>query len=313
MKSFLIATTIVILMAELSLAKAGDAEILRFKSEYPSAVHALKERFSTFRGTFRYSEQGDVAKDRSRAVEVDFAITRNLKKSITHRPAGEGLPRRDEVMCINERDTFRLERKGEAQAYFLKTIQQGKGAALAFDGGYGRFLKSSYCLVGRSLAAVMDKSEYKILSAEPSMVDGHELMRVELEFGKSPRYPATILFDPSMGWAICESEVTLTDMHQIKITTKLNYRRNGGNLPVPTSIECIDIDTKRKKCDFLSIEFGATPARDFELEFFGLPNLNANKTPNGQYWFVLWLAGISFVGLIISYVIRRKLRSSASC
>jgi hypothetical protein len=305
---YLIVTAIINLLSIVCMAgfaQAGEAEVIRFQNEFPEASRSLEKRFQQVRGRLQYSEQVEPFKNQFRTTEVDFAIDHENRKSVTFWPRTIDQQKREDVLCVNIRNTFQLERKGDAADYLLKVIKKGKNSSISFDGGYGRFLKSPYCLVGRSMANIVKSNNYKIISAKTCNIDNKELVEVEMEFGGPPRYPAKILFDPSIGWAIRKSEVVLTDFNKVKIVTNIDYKDGFGGLPIPTEINCIDIDSKQKKCHFLSCVFEPTANSEFEPAFFGLPDLDSSDSSNARQSYAPWLASLAVVGLVISFVIRK--------
>jgi hypothetical protein len=292
-------------VGEVGIAQAGDAEVTRFIKEFPAASRSLEEHFQQIHGKFQYIEQVEPFKNQFRTNEVVFAIDHDNRKSVSLTPKTSDQQKIEKVICANANSTFQLERKGDAKEYFLKVLKQGKGSSIPFDGGFGRFLKSPYCLLGRSMANIVKTKDYNIVSANLITIDDKELMEVDLEFGNSPRYPAKILFDPSIGWAIRKSEVVLTDFNKVKIVTIIEYKNDSGGLPVPTEITSIDIDSKQKKCHFFSYDFEPTPNEEFEPAFFGLPDLGGGKSSNSRQSYAPWLAALAVGGLIISFFIRK--------
>ncbi len=284
---------------------AGEAEVARFQEEFPRASRFLEKRFSQMRGGFQYSEQIEPSKNQFRVSEVEFSIDNSNRKSITTFPKGFDQQKWKEVICVNSNYTFLLERKWDKADYLLKSVNRGKNSSISFDGGYGRFLKSPYCLVGSPMAEIIQSKNYRVVLANSVQVDNRDLVEVALEFGGTTRYSAKVLFDPAIGWAIRKSEVILADMNNVKISTIVDYDNNSDKIPVTTRVVCTDIDSKQKICNFHSCDFKPTPASEFEPTFFGLPDLGTEESSRSRQNTALWLGGLALCGLIISYIIKK--------
>lgn len=288
---------------------AGQAEVERFRREYPAAAEKLKAHFAQVRGACRLLMQrgGD-----SLRVDVDratFAADHGFQKVTIERDRklGAGRARAEVVYCVGPDTAFSLSRLPGAGTYSVQGIGSDWQDRSSYDTLFGRFLAAPYSVVGNPLTRIMAYDSFRLVSAEEVDVAGQRLVRVDYEVGgEGHADKAWLHLDPANTWAIRGGEVRFGRLPGGKLAFEVQYGDTAvDGLSFPRRVTFTDPSLLQSSCEFDSIAHGTTPASEFTMGFHGLPDLTRPHVEGGKGGMVVWLAGLAALGFAASLVLRR--------
>jgi hypothetical protein len=303
-------------------ARAGDAELDRFRKEYPGALERLERAYSECKGECRVSGPADRDDPHLVTNDVRFATSGGYRKTaIAVAPSAGKLDPIEKVYCVGEGQAFSLVKTAERAAFQVAHINEVSTTQAAYDQAIGRFLGAPYSAFILPMSRVLGLPTYRLRSAESFQRGGKSLMRVRLAFGKpeTPQ-PVVLELDPSAGWAVVHSEFYFREgAGSPGIIADIDYGPQVDGIPIPKAVSITDTASAKgappRRCEFLRFEFGPTPVDEFKLPHYGLPDIMAGPSRGAVYSHVSWLLGTSSAVIGLGLVLRavsRRLRVAAA-
>ncbi len=303
-------------------ARAGDAELDRFRREYPGALEKLERAYSGCKGECRVSGPADRDGPRLVTSDVRFATSGGHRKAvITTAPSAEKLTPIERVYCVGEGRAFSLAKTAERAAFQVANINEVSTIQASYDQAIGRFLGAPYSAFILPMSRVLGLPTYRLRSAESFDRGGKSLMRIRLAFGnlETPQ-PVVLEVDPSAGWAVVHSEFYFREgPDSAGIIADIDYGSQADGIPIPKTVTIRDTasakGTPPRRCEFRRFEFGPTPVDEFRLPHYGLPDITAGPARGAVYSRAFWLLAIALVGIGLGLALRaasRRLRVVAA-
>lgn len=293
-------------------ARAGEREMERFRSEYPDALARLEKHFANVKGTgVLIVKRTEGAPKKPPTVEesaVTFAVSRGYGKA-TWKPApASGRP--ETVYCAGPRSgfypesIFKAERKPEGGGYVLRGVD-AKGREFGeYQEVFERFLNAPFSAKGASMSYILNNDKtYQLSSASTVREEGKELIRVEFQRGGSPEKinHTALLLDPSRGWVIIRVE------HKFKTLMTRSQVDYDDTSPIPTPRRVVFQEPqygRETSFDFREFTFGETPAREYTLAYYGVPDVNRPGTVEPRDYTLPLIVGAAIVALAIAIGLR---------
>ena len=151
----------------------------------------------------------------------------------------------------------------------------------------------------------MTQPGYRVISAERLVKDGRDLIEVEFEVGaKAPKDRIVIVFDPQADWVIRSSEFRSGNASRLRIVTDVEYGPPRDDVPLPRRVISRDGSGSSSVCEFVDWSFEPTPAAEFTMPYYGLPDL-VSKVEKRRNKLPYWLAGGAVASLLLTLVFRR--------
>ncbi len=294
--------------------RASDNPAACFREEYPAAAKRLKERFSTSKWTCRISNVGSKVRNDPPST-AEFALDHGRQKVHvrTKNRGGDARSFFEEVFSTSDfalSPGFRLQRQPGQKNYVLGGLDRD-GSDLTNYSKYmtrfGRFAKSNYAIWGEEIADLLTDPEYRLLGATRLTKDGRDLIKVVFEIvdgqGAGNKSRVDAVFDPGAGWILRSFEERFDGSAPGDVqTARIEYGAARDGFFLPSKITMSDLDGD-SICDFLAWSFEPTPLSEFEMPFFGLPDLTvrANLKANSVPYY--WIGGLAAGGLVIVLVL----------
>jgi hypothetical protein len=284
---------------------AGEAELHRVEAEWPPAARRLSEAFVTVRGKARITSEKLGATGPPLVREAFFAIDRDRKKvELVHYSTGAHPTKLGEVVyCVGEDTAFEVKRRGETHGYTVGGIGTTNEERDSYLTTFGQYFLAPNGVAGISLPQFFAQRAFKILSAEVVEQAGRSLMEVQCVSGPDrPVSKLTFLLDPAAGWSV--RSLRLHPIQEPKAVTsyEIEYAVPEGELPIPRSVK-LDRGFARHRCEFTEWDFSPTPASEFNMTHYGLPDMAVPR--RSPYTTALLLAAIAIVAAIAGWLLRR--------
>jgi hypothetical protein len=266
---------------------AGEAEVARVKAELPEAARSLDEMFSQVRGKARVWHDNPRLPKQRPPSEAVFAIDHGMEKVELGRTAKT-------VYCVSVDTAFYLHRKAGAASYDVKGIGSELVDSVPLDRYayitfFGRFLHAPHGMMGYTLTQILESPGFTIRGAEILEVDGKDLLRVDLAWGRrGAREQALIDFDPGARWIVRSYQ------HRpgpnMLFRAEIDYEDSlHDGVPLPRHVKLDDPDLEVHHCEFTEWTFAPTPLSEFNMTHYGLPDMV--KAHRRRNWLPYWLAG----------------------
>lgn len=285
------------------------------------AIEKLENRFSQARGSGTLTTErptpGGARDDPStwetRTSRVDFAIDRDFNR-VTIRSASEegGSSFQEErVYCTSPESSFRLERSQQTAPFLLTSVSSGIDSRLLssisrFAGGY---VSAPYSMVVSLMVPVSDlmkRPYFQVTDVTEVIRDGRRLLRFDLEFEPLQSLPvcsAWILVSPEEGWVTREFEGMYGSNRDVPVRGKFEYGEMIDGVAMPRVVT-YSHPSYRHRFEFDDLQLESSPAREFTLAAFGLPDLGASGSPRHGNRMGYYLIGAAVLALVASVVLK---------
>jgi prepilin-type N-terminal cleavage/methylation domain-containing protein/prepilin-type processing-associated H-X9-DG protein len=267
--------------------QAGEAEIERFRREYPDAAARIQAEYAMLRGRCRLVESGGPPGRKAPAIhDVEFNVDHGFSKALIQPKSGPQESRADRVYCLKPTGGFWLVKPPGAKVFSVRSLGDDPKLKISFDNRFGKFLIAPYGILNMRFVEYLSFSNFTLRSAEPVEVDGKRLLRVECDSGAGApetRARTTVVLDPEAGWLIHSAELRMDPRKDhVAIGFTVTYQdATGPQAPLPREIRFLDPTGITTTCAFESIERKPTPESEFTMTYFGLPDI---ATPRGGDW-----------------------------
>jgi hypothetical protein len=291
--------------------QADEALVGRFLKEYPTASRGLETRVATVRGSCTIRHQAKPASRRKSFTETaEFASDHGFRKVVTRsqprgKDKGDGI-----VYCVGNGKGFSLRYKGDPPVYRVTRAGSDLFSVEAiYNTLFGRYLASPFFVGTRSMAAYMREPTFRVLTADEIISGTRKLVRVECRYGEDPSSTQFSLeLDPSIGWAIRKAEFRSGPRKLTRASFEVEYQPLGQGTLGPKVVNYRDITGDTIVCEFDSIVTSPTDVHEFEMSYYGLPDLASpvgkQGATNARSQIFLAIAAI-FVALATRLVYRR--------
>ncbi len=281
-------------------ASADDADIVYFKDHYPAASKRLQERFSTAKGTCRFTHPmaGRSSAPLPPTVSMArFFVDHGSQKFVVGRSTISDENDLEYILSYDDRAGFSLAHQPRTGKSTVLGVGSDKKERAYFVQQYGRFLNAPFAIHGMPLAKIMESSEFHLIRASRPTIGGSRLLKVEYEVGPEPVDKVELIIDPVADWVIRSGRIQNGHFPKPDWTWfDVKYKTNNNSIPIPDVVRFNDITGKTSTCEFLSFEFAETPAVEFSSTRYGLPELKPHPRP----W--PWLMVCGLIGLIVSAI-----------
>ncbi len=280
---------------------AGTDEVSRFKAEYPEAAKRLKECFDKVRGKATIESTSDpAATKRSSSTEVVFAYERSAKL-LRVRRGGKSAAGNESVYCTTEGKGFELFRDTPNASFMARRT----GAEIdkinsSINHTLDRFLLAPFSIYGGALIDIMSNPKFQIISADVSREGTDELFELGYTINDSAdaKADAKVTFDPKNGWIIRRVRLVPRNAPRIHIEYEVDYASTIDGCSFPKTVVLRDVDGSRTKCTFHDMTQDASPAEEFSMAHYGLPDLSDVPTKKADGRFAQFgLFGAGVIGL----------------
>jgi len=293
-----------------AMAQAGQVEIERFRTEYPEASRRLMSRYAQVNGSCRVSvtEVDNSHLDKER---ISFAVDHSLRKltSVAEPTAGHAGVHEEIVDCFNSKGSFSLKRTPGSADYMIIEFGPPDTKFDHFARHLGRFLDSPFRVNILSIAEEAALPSFQILSAQSIDYKGISCLEVNYKVSE-PDDPSLIntvslILDPNYSWVIRRSRFQPGGAPGIEIITDVSYSQDLSDVPILKKVFVQDMDGTDKLLDFERVALAPTPATEFELPYYRLPDVLTDSKITPRNHTTGWLIGIGLVGLILALGLRR--------
>lgn len=244
--------TLIGLLAMGAATRADEADVARFREEYPSALERLEARFAQYRANATMmSEDGKGSGVVSRleiAADHGFQKVRSLSKPSPNDPPGEI----EGVICVGERSAFSISRVPE---YYEAFQPDGSGdeqvTRAVFNQEYGAFINAPFAMFGRPLSEALKMPGVRLVSVE-KLDDEPGLLRVVHEMdayfqGVAVKSRLSMTLDPDAAWVIRSIEHqfesmpglggNLESMPGLRGNLEVEYGETRDGIPLPRTVK----------------------------------------------------------------------------
>ncbi len=293
-----------------AIAQGGEAEIARFRKEYPAAGRRLEADLGRARGTCLFTALNHEGRPASGTLKGDFVEDHGHAKLTVAIAEPKDSSRKPVavIFCGGNETFFKLFRYPKSDEYVLAASGKTGENLTDYLDAIGRFLNAPYSVCGTPLSKLIDDSRVRLVSADESVVAGRKLFRIEYTQDVHSRQDrGVVVFDPGLGWAVVSSELRTPIAPNVKFTTEVEYDPAKTGVPFPKTV-VVTIDKTRKRCEFRDVTFEPTPMEEFTPEFY---KLRGARKAGGSIWnhlpaFLGGVASLGFVGsALLMWVSRR--------
>jgi hypothetical protein len=292
-------------------ARGGDAELDRLRTEYPKALEKLERAYSECNGECLITGPSD-GKD-SRLVEDDvrFASSGGFRKVTIKGTRLGAMPSPfEKVYSYGDGRAFSLVKTPESPSFQVTAINDIERTKGSYNNALGRFLNAPFSAFILPMSRVLGLPTYRLRAAESFDRGGRSLVRVHLAFGDLQKpQPVVLELDPSASWVVLRSEFYWREgPGSASITADIEYGPQADGIPTPKSVRITDSSSAKgtppRQCEFRQFKFGPTPLAEFELPYYGLPDVTAKPRRGGVYSPAFWLLGIGSAGVGLGFALR---------
>jgi hypothetical protein len=294
----------------------GEAALIEeVRAKLPPALAAMERFFGTVHGRSTNRVTIPLGESRTRTIENrrDFAFDGPQWKVrcrfIDSSP--ERKSSRDQVYCQNPQYGFMLERSDEAKPYSLKVyVPDDSSSEMDREReSYLPVLAPSCYLYPHRLLDLIGRPDFRYTKAAEVDEDGQRLIRVEfaLSAKDAPVHSATLFIRPDLGWAVVRSEYFLSPGQKRPFVTTAEYGRSIDGIPIATKVTSRGVTDHSPSKDYELHELspGPTPASEFTLSAFGLPEMGTTGASSYQDRTIYWLLGAAALFLVLAVAAKR--------
>ena len=294
------------LFATVSDAFAGEAELARVRIELPGAARRLDARFAQVRGSARSWFEDPRAAGKSLISETRFVIDHGMEKvEISRfRPSTKPVKLADMVYCIGDGTGFRLYRRVGDRSYRVEGVGATPKVTGAYVSLFGRFVVAHHGVMGRSLTQILSSPGFEIVGAEVLKADGKDLMRVDCVSGElASRDQFSLILDPALGWVVRSCRYRPGYESGSLFNFEIEYGTAQESGPLPRRVKLDEPDGIVNHCEFSDWTFAPTPLAEFNMAYYGLPDLVTAQRPRNLLPY--WLAGLAVLSGMFAFALRR--------
>lgn len=303
MSRAIILSLIVFSLLAPNVLMAGEAEVKRFKEDYPAAAAKLNDAYERIKGSYKLSSEDlrDLPENVGETVwKVKFSVdATNLKcEERRHDINGgqEGLI--EYIACVNEEKGFIATKTVESDHYVLRELVAAEAGRVMFADSYFKYVKAPFYVYGATLAETMSDPTFELLSATILEYHGQNCMQIEYRFGAPPKSNMTLILEPEQNWVIRHGELRLGFAPKTVVTFDVSYKKSPEGIPLPEAVSYNVPHVTRDRCEFDSIQFEETTPSEFTLNHYGITDIKVAASSNGRTRFTYLCIAIGIVGLI---------------
>ncbi len=304
-------------------AACGDDELkVRWEREYPVAAQQLKERFSSCRGKCRLSITSADNPKPSPPSDAEFAWDHGRQKvhMRTKILGGAGNLAFEEVYSITEGENarnFLLQKGADDSQFTVSGVDHNKEypeVYAKYSSKFADFVMPNLALGGVPLTELIADPDYHLIHVKGVTRDSRFLVNVAFEItdkedGNNRRI--SVYLDPEANWVIRSSEESFAKVEPAETeTTNVEYGPIQSGFLLPRRVT-VSNSSDQSACDFVDWSFAPTPLNEFEMPYFGLPDLTAQAPPKSNN-LPYWIIGGAILALAIWWIVQAGTRSNRS-
>jgi hypothetical protein len=298
--------------AFVATAHGDEKDVDRFLKEYPEASRAWQIRYNRVRGScITYEFDG---KARKRVCKNNFAVDLGFKKvEIERLPDAKADNGWFSVYCLGPDSAFILDRMSNTPEFSVSAIEKDPKLERIYDRDFGSLFTAPFSILGVPLSDFMTKPTFRVVSAATRVQDGHELMHVDYEVGRSESPDRVrIEVEPALSWGIRKVEVrTALSKWRDVLRYDVEYDPTPyQDWPRPRRVQFTDRKGEKAVCEIETIEWDSTPRESFSMTAYGLPDLSHPQPPGSAH--LAWLVGLGIATLLaasgLTWIARRSSR-----
>lgn len=342
-----VAAALAVLVGAAAPAAAAESTPERFLAECQAGLAKLAERVRHCHGRYRIVE-GTVGHDLQYIRDVEFAVSGDqwlLKTNRLEEQRG-GKPVKvhedQAVRAANPSYSFHIARRGEAGEYRLESYELAADVASDLLGGKIRRrmtfwlspVQATHCIGFFPLVPLLQHPTFRLVKLTDGTRDGVPVVRAEFDSrpGEPPTDPGVswtrgkvfgwFEVAPAEGWTVRAFEYTYfaaadkpeVPLAKARVIGEVGYAPGLDGLPVVARYKQSTAWLDKPPDSYIEmndiqVAFGPTPADEFRLSHYGLPEpvgvAPPPKSAAPVYWWVLAAAGVFAAAALVLYRLAR--------
>lgn len=265
------------------LARAGEAEMERFRTEYPPALERLERAYAESKGECEAFELPGRGARRRAIAGIRFESSGGFRKASIRENEGNEEPY-DQVFVHGDAEAFSILKPIHDSTFKISSINDPRRTKGSYDNEIGRALDAPYSAFLLPMSRILKFPTYRLRSAESFNRAGKTLMRVRLTFGSLEQpQPVVLELDPASCWAIVRSEFHVREgAGNAGAIVDVEYGPLVDGVPTLNSVKIADSmsrpDAPIKFYEFGQFEFGSTPPEEFTLARYSLTDISPSRS-----------------------------------
>lgn len=296
-----------------STCRGDEGQVARFQKEYPPAAERSLKQFLRVKGSCRLWHTTTKNTKPGRPGEADFAVDQGREK-VEIRQYESADPQRPSPTDPYYSYVYSLSTVDQTLLYLIKAPgakeYKVQGRTLdpyslsAYVQLFARFPRAGTDLLGTPISQMMNSPGSRLIDAIGVVKDGRELIKVDFESGLGkPKLRASLVFDPNENWVVRSGEYGVGTLDENRTSFEVTYGPPRDGVSLPHLVTFRD-GQFAFFCEFLDWRFEPTPREEFEMSYFGQPNVAATGTKR-SHTITYWLAGGAVAGLVVALALRR--------
>jgi hypothetical protein len=291
----------------------------RVLSEYPKALKELEGFYGKARGSVQVREEylGDPKKPIVRTWAYSFVSNgpemARVRMGSTDNSSGSRQSA-ERVICYNKDYSFVLSKGIESNNYSIKSLDKGKAAvSREMQAKLSLYLDAPFHMFLHSLGSLVAQPRFRVISVASTVHGGMPMLGIEfdcpIDNNLQGGYEGKIIVSPGEKWVLHQYEYKFKKGVGFRTGT-VEYEGTFQGFPVPKRVVhgTMELPEHRQVTvttfDFKNFRFDTSPAKEFTLAAFGLPELmqvgEVRRTISAGYWLIV----LALVALSIAIVLK---------
>jgi hypothetical protein len=319
---------VVALVLQEPLSARGDDGALAqlVLRDYPRALRALEERFSTAKGVVKRSIERNATSKSAKRVSRErlvfeckrpymARVVSDIEKTVT-RDGTDKSTRLERVLCYNHEYTFELRREGAADNLSVTSFEPNRDGKSNMEhremgNSLSKYLNAPFSLYVWPVSSIF--AEQRLAVHDVSRVSEGKLQLLKVRFERKPDskgaggFNGWFLVSPDEAWVLRSYEYT--DKNGIFVRGSIEYGDIEGGVPVPKRIVHAkgtaesSAPTQVTTYEFDEFNFADVPDSEFTLSAFGLPELRSSSGGSERNP-ARWLFAIACLGIVTAVALK---------
>lgn len=290
----------------MSLSSADEVLKQKFLREYITESEFIEAKLSKVRGKF-HVERAEKKQEADFVFQIDHgfekvsSVTKGVTKGFSYVT--------EKVDCFGNGTYYQLQRKQGTKIYQIKSIGSSNIDESMYVNYTGRILMAPLGARPIFLSKMMKRQDFELLTVEPNGPKG-EYLRIHFKYGSDePKAESLVVLDPNNHWAVISQENhSYFENGKSNISRLIvDYGELLDGLRLPKSLKIERNGLMGPNVIFTEWQFQGTPVNEFNLKYYGLPDIVS--PPNNSFTlFYLLVALLILLSLLcIRYYYRYRL------
>lgn len=296
-------------------ADGGEAELERFKAEYPKALARLERAYAECRGECMAADLSSPRGSKPAIDQIQFAISGGSQKlTIVPKATDAGPPWVKKVYCHGVDRAFALVQPRDGPGLEVASINEVQLVKGVFQSRIGNCVGAPFSTFVIPMSLVMGYPAYRPHKAESFKRANKTLMRVSVEYGEpGAPYRCVLEFDPEADWVVLHSEFHWPRNEPARcMSTDVEYGPQVDGVPTLSRVTMTDsanpAGTPPRRWEFRDFHFGPTPSSEFTMPYYGLPDITVKPSLGLLDSPATWLLILGLLGLGVGMGVRALAR-----